>query len=70
MNAQITFKITKLPENKENSRIFLASSLNNWNPGDQQFEFKKINGFYTLTIPNPSQKIEYKITQPINRFDS
>lgn len=63
MNAQITFKITKLPENKENSRIFLASSLNNWNPGDQQFEFKKINGFYTLTIPNPSQKIEYKITQ-------
>ncbi|GGG60015.1 alpha/beta hydrolase-fold protein [Epilithonimonas arachidiradicis] len=63
MNAQITFKIAKLPGNEENSRIFLASNLNNWNPGDQQFEFKKINGFYTLTIPNPAQKIEYKITQ-------
>ncbi|MPT30626.1 MAG: alpha/beta hydrolase [Chryseobacterium sp.] len=65
VNAQITFKIIILPENtNQNSKIFLASNLNNWNPNDNLFEFKKdTEGYFKLTIPAPSQKIEYKITQ-------
>ncbi len=66
LNAQMTFKIIQLPEENTNKdpRLFLASNLNNWNPNDNQFEFKKdADGFFKLTIPTPSQKIEYKITQ-------
>lgn len=63
-NAQITFKITQIPKNtSQDSRLFLVSNLNNWNPSDNQYEFKKnADNLYTLTIPAPSQKIEYKIT--------
>lgn len=66
LNAQMTFKIIQLPEENTNKdpRLFLASNLNNWNPNDNQFEFKKdTDGSFKLTIPTPSQKIEYKITQ-------
>lgn len=65
MSSQITFKIIESPvENKKDQKIFLASNLNNWNPKDSQFEFKQNDqGFYILTIPSNTQKIEYKITQ-------
>ena len=65
LNAQITFKIVELPENtNQNPKLFLASNLNNWNPNDSQYEFKKDSeGSFILTIPTPSQKVEYKITQ-------
>ncbi|WDF46090.1 alpha/beta hydrolase-fold protein [Chryseobacterium sp. KACC 21268] len=65
MSSQITFKIIESPvENKKDQKIFLASNLNNWNPNDSQFEFKQNDqGFYILTIPSNTQKIEYKITQ-------
>ena len=65
MTGQITIKITKLPQNTaENTKLFLASNANNWNPNDSQMEFRKnADGFYMLTIPNSTQKLEYKITQ-------
>jgi len=65
LDAQITFKIIDLPEDTtQNPKLFLASDLNNWNPNESQFEFKKDSeGSFRLTIPTPSQKIEYKITQ-------
>ena len=65
IQSQITFRITKLPQNtEENAKLYLASNLNGWKADDSQFEFKKDNsGFYSLTIPNQIQKIEYKITK-------
>ena len=65
IQSQITFRITKLPQNtEENAKLYLASNLNGWKADDSQFEFKKDNnGFYSLTIPNQAQKIEYKITK-------
>ncbi len=64
-SAQITFKITQLPDNTiKNTKLFLASNLNNWSPNDKNFEFKKeADSLFTLTIPSPKEKIEYKITQ-------
>lgn len=64
MSAQITFKITEIPAGStKDQKIFLTSNLNNWTLNDSQFEFKKNDsGFYTLTIPKQTQKIEYKIT--------
>lgn len=65
MNAQITFRITEFAaSNSRNLRLFLASNINGWKADDPQFEFKNGNdGSYSLSIPNPTQKIEYKITQ-------
>lgn len=65
MQSQITVRIIKLPQNREeNTKLYLASNLNGWKADDSQFEFKKDdNGFYTLILPNPTQKIEYKITK-------
>lgn len=65
MAGQITIKITKLPQNTaENTKLFLASNANNWNPNDSEMEFRKnADGFYMLTIPSSTQKVEYKITQ-------
>ena len=65
MSAQITFKIVQLPENTDkNPKFFLASNLNNWSANDKNFQFKKdADNVFILTIPTPSQKIEYKITQ-------
>ncbi len=64
MDGQITFKIAHIPlDSKENVRIFLASNLNDWKSNDNSFEFKKnAEGFYVLTIPYQTQKIEYKVT--------
>lgn len=62
--SQVTFRIIRLPENTDNSDIFLASDLNGWNPADAQFKFKKdLEGNYSLTIAKPSKKAEYKITK-------
>ncbi|MBO6200874.1 MAG: alpha/beta hydrolase [Chryseobacterium sp.] len=65
MNSQTTFRITDIPsDNTKGFRIFLASNINNWKPNDERFEFKKnAEGFYSLTIPAQTGKIEYKITQ-------
>lgn len=41
--SQVLLKITSLPEETpENGKIFMANSLNNWNPNDPNFELKKI----------------------------
>lgn len=63
--AQINFKITSLPENTaKNAQFFMASSLNNWNPADKNFEFKKDeNGNLSLKLPKISENFEYKITE-------
>ena len=64
-SSQVTFKIIALPENTpKDTQFFMASSLNNWNPADKSFEFKKDeNGNYTLKISKIDEDFEYKITQ-------
>lgn len=65
MNAQITFKITQIPQQSSpTSKVFLAANINGWKPNDERFEFRKnAEGLYTLTIPLQNDKVEYKITQ-------
>lgn len=63
--SQRTFVITKLPENTPNeTEIFMASSLNNWNPKDENYQFKKDGkGNLTLILPKITENFEYKLTQ-------
>ena len=64
-NSQVFIKITSLPKDTpENARIFMAGSLNKWNPGDPDFELKKDNsGNFTIQIPKNAGTVEYKFTQ-------
>ncbi len=63
--SQVLLKITSLPkETPENAKIFMANSLNNWNPNDPNFELKKDScGNYTIQLPKNEEAIEYKFTQ-------
>ncbi len=63
--SQVLLKITSLPEETpENGKIFMANSLNNWNPNDPNFELKKDScGNHTIQLPKNGGTIEYKFTQ-------
>jgi len=61
--SQVKITVTSLPGNS-NAKIFMASSLNNWNPNDPNFELKKdLSGNYSIEIPEGNGKAEYKFTQ-------
>lgn len=63
--SQVLLRITSIPKGTpENTPIFMANSLNNWNPNDPQFKLKKdSSGNYTLQIPESEGTLEYKFTQ-------
>ncbi len=65
VTSQVTLKVISLPQNTEKStKIFMASSLNNWNPNDEKFELKQNSeGFYSITLPTINEKVEYKLTR-------
>lgn len=63
LNAQVKLVVTTPENTPEDARIFMASSLNGWNPQDPAFELKKSkNGTYELEIPEQAGKAEYKFT--------
>jgi alpha-glucosidase len=63
--AQITFRITAIPVNTPpNSTIYLAGSVNTWNPSSSQYILQPDGlGAYLLTIPEGTGTIEYKFTR-------
>lgn len=65
LQSQVILDITSVPKDTpENARIFVASSLNSWNPNDPKFELKKNEwGNYSIEIPEGSGKAEYKFTR-------
>ena len=63
LNAQVKLVVTTPENTPEDARIFMASSLNGWNPQDPAFELKKSkNGTYELEIPEQAGTAEYKFT--------
>ncbi len=61
---EYTFIIDQLPKGTpENARIYMASSVNGWNPNSAKFRFKKNNeGTYYLTLKDAWRFLEYKLT--------
>lgn len=59
-----TFLIESLPVGTpEDARIFLAASVNGWNPGSNRFRFRENDeGHYYLTIKDAWKSFEYKLT--------
>lgn len=64
--AQVIVKIQSVPANTSSfDNLYLAGNFNNWNPGDEQFAFKRASdGTYSLIIPSVKPgKYEFKITR-------
>lgn len=64
-SAQLTINIVSVPTNTPVSEpLYLAGTINNWNTGDDDFQFSSSgNGQYTITInPDPGE-IKFKITR-------
>jgi predicted alpha/beta superfamily hydrolase len=61
--AQVTFTIDFLPAKTPiKDTVFMASSLNGWNPHDYSYAFKlDSNGKLSLTINNTVDSFEYKL---------
>ena len=65
IHAQVTLRITSIPTNTPSpSTIFLAGSVNGWNPSDSN-SIMQPDGFgaYQLVIPEGNGTVEYKFTR-------
>lgn len=63
--AQVTIHIVEVPQSTpEGSGLYFASSINNWNPGDQNFMLDlREDGDYWIDLPPGSGQIEFKFTR-------
>ncbi len=63
--AQVRIEVVKHPPLlAPDAPLYLASSINDWNPGDPAYTFSKDStGTYSITIPNTPARFAYKITQ-------
>ena len=61
---QVTFRVTKVPEYQpEESALYIAGSFNNWNPKHADYQFKKNENHFILTVSLPAGKHEFKLTR-------
>lgn len=68
VSSQTKITVTSVPKNTpENATIYLASSINNWNPNDENYKLNKDEkGNFSITISNfpiGQKTLEYKFTQ-------
>jgi predicted alpha/beta superfamily hydrolase len=62
--AQVTIRITELPSgNTPQTALFIAGSFNNWNAGDTDYRFTRVDRFYEVTLPPQQGTVKYKITR-------
>ncbi len=63
--AQVTIKVVALPANTPaNSTIYLASSLNTWNPADNNYKLTADgNGTPQIVIPEGTGTVQFKFTR-------
>jgi predicted alpha/beta superfamily hydrolase len=63
--AQVTLRITSIPANTPaNTTIYLAGSINNWNPMSAQYIMQSDGlGAWQIVIPEGTGTVEYKFTR-------
>ncbi|MBS1535802.1 MAG: alpha/beta hydrolase [Bacteroidetes bacterium] len=63
--AQVTLKVTSIPANTPaNSTIYLAGSVNNWNPADSNYTLQPDGlGNWQIVLPQSTGTVEYKFTR-------
>jgi predicted alpha/beta superfamily hydrolase len=61
---KITFLVKQLSALHSTDHLFIAGNFNNWNPGNENFEFAKNNdGIAKITFQLPAGNYEYKFTR-------
>jgi predicted alpha/beta superfamily hydrolase len=61
---KVSFVVQKLPAyHKSSDKIYLVGNFNNWNPRDEKFVLKTINGRPGITIELAKGMYEYKFTE-------
>jgi hypothetical protein len=67
LNAQVTFIVDSLPDGTPpNDQIYIAGSMNGWNPGDENFRLtKNSNNLFQITLDAEPEgtTIEFKFTR-------
>lgn len=63
--CQLTIKITSVPsQTSSDATIYLAGTMNNWNPGDAQYVLTKSNNNeYSITFTPTTGSIKFKFTR-------
>ncbi len=63
--SSLTIIITSVPKFKKTPTIYVASTLNNWNEKDKNYQLKqdKKDGYYKLVIEDCPPLIEFKFTR-------
>ncbi|MBK9734767.1 MAG: hypothetical protein IPO92_07310 [Saprospiraceae bacterium] len=63
--AQLTIVVNKIPENTPvTSNIYLAGTMNNWNPGNVLYVLNKDSlGTYRFTFTPPLGIVKFKFTR-------
>lgn len=63
--GQVTFVIDQIPRATPFSdTVYLTGSFNNWAVNDPEYALRKLpSGYYSITIPIDTGKIEYKFTR-------
>lgn len=64
-NAQVRIEVVRYPKLLiADGPIYLATNLNNWNPGSPEYRLTKApNGTYFIDLPNVPELFYYKFTQ-------
>jgi predicted alpha/beta superfamily hydrolase len=60
---KIQFTVTARVKTDPSAVLFLAGSMNNWNPADTNYRFSKSGNAYQLKLNLPQDVYEYKITR-------
>jgi len=65
LSAQLTLRVTDLPSNTPaNADIFIAGSLNGWDPGSADYKLSPDNdGILSITVNPPAGQIAFKFTR-------
>ena len=62
--AQLTLILNDLPASTPaDADIYLAASINGWDPMDEDFRFTQAGGEYTLHLPGVTNTFEGKFTR-------
>lgn len=62
--SQVTLRVTSVPgDTPPGAVIFLAGTVNGWNPSHPDYALTPRDGIYTITIPEQTGEVSYKFTR-------
>lgn len=64
LSAQLTIRIVQLPASTPaGSDIYLAGTMNGWQPDDEDYILQETGGLYEISIDPPAGELQFKFTR-------